>query len=154
MADLEKAKAFYRQGIRFADCAERSMGEVNEDGSIQIVGGRYEFLGAPVMVNAAFACEVFLKAILIACDIDYNSILKGNAKHMLKRLYDLLPEEEYKEFLRVGEKEEFEQELEKHSADFIDWRYFMEQPGEYRMRPQFTMVLAENLQELAKEVLE
>ena len=79
--NLSKVKAFYIQGNNFAQCAERSMGEMNEDGSIQLVGGRYGMLCPPVMVNAAFACEMFLKGILIAHGIDYKKLLKQRKGH-------------------------------------------------------------------------
>ena len=104
--NLSKLKAFYIQGNNFAQCAERSMGEMNEDGSIQLVGGRYGMLCPPVMVNAAFACEMFLKGILIAHGIDYKKLLKQRKGHGLKALYDLLPKEKYKEFLKIPGKEQ------------------------------------------------
>lgn len=79
--NLSKAKAFYIQGKRFAQCADRSMGEITQDGSIKIVGGKYNMLSAPLMVNTAFACEVFLKGILIAHGVDYKKLLQQKKGH-------------------------------------------------------------------------
>lgn len=151
--NLSKAKAFYIQGKRFAQCADRSMGEITQDGSIKIVGGKYNMLSAPLMVNTAFACEVFLKGLLIAHGVDYKKLLKQRKGHGLKALYDLLPKEEYKEFLRVPNKDTFDEKLEAHANDFVNWRYYMENPGEYRMEPSFTWILMHNLQTLLEEVL-
>lgn len=147
-------KAFYIQGNNFSQCAERSMGEMNEDGSIQLVGGRYGMLCPPVMVNAAFACEMFLKGILIAHGIDYKKLLKQRKGHGLKALYDLLPKEEYKEFLKIPGKDTFDKKLEAHSNDFVNWRYYIENPGEYIMEPFFTCVLMKNLEIILGDIIE
>lgn len=147
---VKKAQYFYDQALRFMRCAERCMGTVNDDGSIQIVDGKYPTLSTPTMVNAAFSCEVFLKAILNLFAIDYK---KG---HGLKYLYDLLPNEEYKEYLKLSPSsgKTFEEELEAHSEDFVAWRYYMETPGKYRMSPMFTFLLMNNLQSLSKALIE
>lgn len=146
-----KAKLFYNQGLRFLRCAERCLGEVNDDGSITIISNKTHILSTPVMVNSAFACELFLKAILILHDIDYKR------EHNLKPLFDLLPKNEYKEFLTIGDTDHFESELEKHSKDFVSWRYYMEnvEYGEtYHMEPIFTEIFMENLKELCKCLIE
>ncbi len=147
---LKKAQYFYNQAWRFMKCAERCMGTENDDGSIQIIGGRYPTLSTPTMVNAAFSCEVFLKAILILFSIDYK---KG---HGLRYLYELLPNEEYKEYLKIAPSsgQTFEEELDAHSEDFVAWRYYMETPGEYQMSPMFTFLLMNNLQSLSKALIE
>ena len=152
--NLSKVKAFYIQGHNFAQCPERSMGEMNEDGSIQLVGGRYGMLCPPVMVNAAFACEMFLKGILIAHGIDYKKLLKQRKGHGLKALYDLLPKEKYKEFLKIPGKDTFDKKLEAHSNDFVNWRYYIENPGEYIMEPFFTCVLMKNLEIILGDIIE
>lgn len=154
MATIGKAKAFYDQGLRFLRCAERCMGDVDEDGSIQIVGGKYMLLSTPTMVNAAFSCEMFLKSILILHDIEYMKQLNRGEGHSLKPLYDLLPKQEYREFLQVGTVEEFEAELAAHSTDFENWRYYMEKPGEYRMAPKFTYILMNNLKTLTHRLIQ
>lgn len=130
------------------------MGEMNEDGSIQLVGGRYGMLCPPVMVNAAFACEMFLKGILIAHGIDYKKLLKQRKGHGLKALYDLLPKEKYKEFLKIPGKDTFDKKLEAHSNDFVNWRYYIENPGEYIMEPFFTCVLMKNLEIILGDIIE
>lgn len=154
MADIKKAKRFYDQGLRFYHCAQRSLGDVNEDGSIQILGGKYQTLSTPVMVNAAFSCEIFLKSILILHDIDYRKQLKHGEGHKLKSLFDLLPDQRYKDFLQTGSQDDFEKALIKHSADFENWRYYMENPGTYRMSPMFTLTLMENLKTLTHTLIQ
>ncbi len=154
MANVKKAMAFYNQGLRFLRCAERCLGDVNEDGSIQIIGGKYQPLSTPAMVNAAFACEIFLTSILILHDIEYMKRLKHGEGHQLKPLYDLLPKQEYKEFIQIGTTEEFEAELTAHSSDFESWRYYMEEPGEYSISPTFTWMLMNNLKALAHGLIE
>ncbi len=150
MSNLENVKVFYNQGLRFFRCAERCMGDLNDDGSIQIIGGKYLPLSTPAMVNAAFSCEIFFKALLILFDIDYKKCLKRGELHKLKPLFDLLPEASGKEFLQVGNADEFQQNLTEHSADFETWRYYMENPGSYHISPDFTYMLAENLKVLTK----
>lgn len=153
MNNLSKAKAFYNQGLRFLRCSERCMGDINEDGSIQIMGGKYQILSSPTMVNSAFACELFLKTILILHNIDYMKALKKGEGHKLKPLFDLLPNQEYKDYLQIGTKQEFKSELQEHSGDFVDWRYYMEKPGDYKMSPMFTYVLMQNLKTLARALI-
>ena len=80
MENIVKAEAFYYQGLKFQECATRCMGERNEDDSIQIIGGKYQPISTPLMVNTAFACEIFLKALLITNNIDYNTILHGSKR--------------------------------------------------------------------------
>ena len=89
-----------------------------------------------------------MKGLLIAHGVDYKKLLKQRKGHGLKALYDLLPKEEYKEFLGV-----LDEKLEAHSNDFVNWRYYMENPGEYRMEPSFTWILMHNLEILLGEVL-
>ena len=154
MQHIARAKAFYQQGCAFLRCAERCMGEENEDGSIQIIGGKYNILFAPTMVNSAFSCEMFLKAILIAHEIDYMERLHYGERHELKPLFDLLPKQEYKEWLQIGTEEKFEADLTKHSSDFKNWRYYMEKPKNGSMSPIFTFILMNNLKTLAASVAE
>ena len=149
-AAIKKAQHFYNQALRFMRCAERCMGSENDDGSIQIIGGKYQTLSSPTMVNSAFSCELFLKAILHLSSIDYKK------SYGLKSLYDILPYDEYKEFLKVipSSGKTFEEELDEHSQDFVFWRYYMELPGEYRMSPMFTFLLMNNLQSLSKALID
>lgn len=152
--NIEKAKAFYNQGLRFLRCAERCMGDINDDGTIQIVGGKYIPLSTPTMVNAAFSCEMFLKSILNLHEIDYMKHLKSGEGHKLKSLFDLLPKQAYKDFLQIGTAEEFDAKLTEHSGDFENWRYYMETPGEYRMSPDFTSILMNNLKTLTRAIIQ
>ena len=155
MENKEKAIVFYHQGVLFSQCAKRCLGDVSGDGlTITLAGGKYWSLSTPAMVNIAFACEVFLKAILLFHDIEYMRCLKHNERHKLKPLFDLLPKEEYKEYLRLGmDNETFKTKLEEHSADFEKWRYFMENGNRVKVSPKFTLLLMCNLEELAGELI-
>lgn len=142
---VNRANGFYIQGARFAQCAERCMGDKNDDGSIQIIGGKNSILSSPLLVNSAFACEMYMKSLLILNNIPYQK------SHGLKSLFDLLPKQ-YQDFLRIEKysRKEFDKELDEHSDDFVKWRYYVENPGEYSMSPMFTFLMMLNLGEIVK----
>ena len=55
------AKALYQNGVDFLRAAERCLG-MDDNGKVTIVdNGVFRTLAAPAVVNAAFACEMFLK---------------------------------------------------------------------------------------------
>ena len=147
---LISAIEFYNQALRFLRCAERCMGIKSEEGEILLADNEFYILPIPTIVNAAFSCELFLKSLLILHNVHYNSCLKRNQRHNLKLLYDLLPIEDYKEFLRIGTKEEFEKELDIHSSDFQKWRYQMEKNNRLNGEIRFLDLLMHNLQILVR----
>lgn len=75
-----------------------------------------------VSVNLAFACELFLKAILYELDIDFGRT------HRIVELFQLLPEEYQKKIkenvnFKYEKKSNFELELEEISDTFVFLRY-------------------------------
>lgn len=92
----------------------------------------------PFIVNKSFACEVYLKLILIEENFDINKHLKGPEKHNLYKLYSNTSNE-FKEMyknvcLKIYGKDannEFlNNEIEKISNVFMDYRYIYERFGE------------------------
>lgn len=85
-----------------------------------------EWYTTPGVVNAAFACEVFLKTMLKIHDIEVK-------KHELKALYDLLPEHE-REWIKMATINNCGQWtdicgreiLAEMSDAFVKWRYVYE----------------------------
>lgn len=81
----------------------------------------------PEIVNRAFACEVFLKSLLVFSDIPFRK------EHELKNLWLLLPPElqnevgqELSSRYGFGGQDDFEALLKKTSNAFADWRYIYE----------------------------
>ncbi|HML35945.1 MAG TPA: hypothetical protein PKA19_00765 [Bacillota bacterium] len=105
-----QAEAFY---IGYCRCNEQ-----------RILGpNRFEWPVAPVIVNAAFACEIYLKVL--------NQIAGKEMKgHHLDVLYDALPRDEQdkirKELKLITSV--FNEKLKKISNSFVDWRYIFETP--------------------------
>ena len=143
--NLSKAKAFYIQGKRFAQCAHQRRREHVIFSANYLDRAVLSDLSHTAVCNTAFACEVFLKGILIAHGVDYKKLLQQKKGHGLKA--------EYKEFLRVLDEDTFDEKLEAHANDFVNWRYYMENPGEYRTEPRFTWILMHNLEILLEEIL-
>ncbi len=77
---LFDCQQMFRHACAFSDCADFAMKAFNRDEKVN------EWYPTPAIVNSAFACEVFLKALL-----KYNDIAVKN-EHELKELFELLPE--------------------------------------------------------------
>ena len=150
---VDKVKLFYNQGLHFLQCAERCMGEMDENGDVLIIGGKNQILITPTIVNAAFSCELFLKSILLLHGINYRKYLKHGKGHNLKNLYDLLPCKYYKTFLERGIKN-FEYDLSIHANDFERWRYYMERDDYSESDVRFIVVLMQNLKTLSHRIID
>lgn len=134
---------FYKNGVSFMESSLRCYGK-EENGEYKIIDkGKVCQLTAPVVVNAAFACEMFLKALLMNAGILYNK------KHNLVKLFDLLPEDIRREISRFcGNSEDetvFRMTLSKHANDFVDIRYFVENNDWGHMSPTYMVALAHNM---------
>ena len=75
-------RGMYLEGCAFLDCANICKEKAESDDSI----GGFELMTLAI-VNCAFACEIFLKLLLMI----YNVEMKR--KHKLKELFDLLPKD-------------------------------------------------------------
>ena len=56
--------------------------------------------------------------------------------------------------MKISGKDTFDKKLEAHSNDFVNWRYYIENPGEYIMEPFFTCVLMKNLEIILGDIIE
>lgn len=138
---------YYNQGKSFLEAAQRCIGEQNENGEFFILkNSRLLQLPAPAVVNAAFACEMFFKALLIHFDV---SIPKSKHGHDLENLFLCIPEKERKVindfFCGNGKKSTLSDLLHNHASDFVRVRYFIENKGFYSMSPIFMYTFAFNL---------
>lgn len=87
----------------------------------------------PYIVNKSFACEVYLKLILILFNVDVSD-LKAKEKHNLYNLYKKMPNDFKSAFFKSYFKESdsevseafLEEEIKKVSNAFIGWRYVYE----------------------------
>ena len=99
-----------------------------------------EWYSTPATVNSAFACEVFLKALLIYNDVPMKR------QHKIKELYELLPDEPKalvkKTTMTNGGMWEnafgYEQ-LDNITDAFVDWRYSYEIVGKKRASMQINI---------------
>ena len=89
------------------------------------------YLGIPAIVNAAFACELYLKSM----------IMEVKRCHDLKEFYDLVPQSiknmmrrEYKK-APIPYAKTIEDAIEKVKDTFIDWRYLYEDSNKDQCNP-------------------
>lgn len=142
---------YYNNGLSFMRAAWRCYGkEIN--GQYKVIDeGKICQLSAPAVVNAAFACEMFLKSLLVYYEIPYRK------EHNLIKLYDMLPEaSKNKISMFCGDERGvtvFRNTLSKHADDFVDIRYFVEAEGWMGMDPTYMITLAYNLSEITRYLL-
>lgn len=119
---LFDCQRMFRHACAFAECADLALKKFRHDSA------DIEWYATPAAVNAAFACEVYLKALL-----KYNDI-PVKKEHRLKELYELLPEKT-REWIKLmvmnnhgGRwKDAFGYDLLDNISDaFLNWRYIYE----------------------------
>lgn len=122
-------REMFRHACAFSECADMAEKEFcHETADIS-------WYTTPAIVNSAFACEVFLKALLDYYDVSFKK------SHKLKELYDGLPPE-LKERIRQNVyvihsrwKNAFGQDLLENISDsFAEWRYSYEKWGKGTMK--------------------
>lgn len=145
-------KDFYRNGISFMKAAWRCYGKEIEGQYRIIDGGEFCQLTAPAVVNAAFACEMFLKALLLHYGISYKK------EHVLINLFDMLPDntkDKINQFCGMKDDTQvFRNTLSRHSNDFTDIRYFVENEGWNGMDPSYMVALAYNMSQITGYILQ
>lgn len=140
----------YFTACKFSECADLCQREGEKKG---VLGVLY---ATPAVVNAAFACEVFLKLLL------HSEEIKIPREHRLHALYNKLPDE-LKERIRgdvvqrYGQwKDAFGMECLKSISDaFATWRYIYEhdwhKSATVRIDVSFLMALKNALKALCGE---
>lgn len=122
------SRRIFRHACAFADCASFCEKEPN---SLIIPTQWYT---TPDIVNSAFACEVFIKSLLIYHGMTIDEI-KG---HKLSLLWELLKQKDEEITIRIKEtvieifnsdEEKFYSMLENISNAFEYWRYIYEKHG-------------------------
>ena len=112
----------FRHACAFSDCADFAMREFDPK-KINV-----EWYTTPATVNSAFACEAYLKALLLYYDVPLKK------QHELKELYDMLPDKA-KEWIKLTVmnnhggrwKDAFGYDLlDNISNAFLNWRYTYE----------------------------
>lgn len=83
----------------------------------------FQFLAVPSVVNAAFSCELSIKAILNRYEIP---IPRGNEGHKIDILFSLLPNELQAKIKTTVNTPTFCPDLQTISNSFVDWRYVFE----------------------------
>jgi len=119
----------FRHGCAFLDCARNCEREPN---SIEC---RFHSHTVAGIVNSAFACEVFIKALLVFHGMQRDELLR--IKHDLDSLWKEFKntdnetakrvEESLKAWFDSDNDNMFDEMLEKCSHAFVHWRYIYEQ---------------------------
>lgn len=142
------AEALYRNGLDFQKAAERCL-NMEETGTLHIIDEQgMQILPAPAVVNAAFACEMFLKALILRSGQQYPTNRNG---HNLKFLFDMLPETIKSKVCHCCIPNDPEAEnkfisfLSRHSKDFVDIRYYVTRAGWQGMTPIMLYSYAHNI---------
>ena len=149
-----KAQDYFNQGKQFLEAAWNCYGKKSGAGLNIIENGKLQQLPAPCVVNAAFSCEMFIKALLNKLNITYDRSKEG---HNLYLLYKKLPSELQDIIAKFcGNKKDatvFENLIKTHSRDFVDIRYFIESNGWAEMSPVVMIAIADNLSRIINYLL-
>lgn len=140
---LFDCQQMFRHACAFAEVADFALNEFNPKKT------DVEWCTTPATVNSAFACEVYLKALLISYGIP------AGKKHKLKELFEALPEDA-KEWIKQDTLIHYGgswtdafgfEHLEKASDAFVKWRYSYEQMGSLQLDIGFLTTFRNSLRE-------
>ena len=131
---LFDCQRMFRHACAFAECADLALKNFRHDSA------DIEWYTEPATVNSAFACEIFLKALLIYNDVPMKR------QHKIKELYELLPDEP-KALVKqttmtnggMWENAFGYEQLDNISDAFVDWRYSYEIVGKKRASLQINI---------------
>ncbi len=107
-----------RQMMNTANTFLSAAKKCNNDPSVELIGWSHPLL-VPIVTNTAFACELFLKALL-----QKSKMLKGG--HNLLDLFQDLPDELKSNIIGPQDSNLFIEELTRVSCLFEEWRYIYE----------------------------
>ena len=146
---------YHKNGCDFCETAWRCFGV--REGKL-IVDGNMQWLPIPTVVNAAFSCEMNLKAILL---LEGKTPPKGANGHNLERLFLGIDEETQEMISRfcmpkdtIDHKNAFLHILQIHRDDFREVRYFIEKSEWQDMSPFTMLTIAENLSTITGALIE
>jgi len=140
------AKRMFKHACAFADCAVFCFKDKNN----LIV--RTQWYSTPGIVNSAFACEVFIKALLV-----YHGMTLDQIKpigHRLEKLWNAYAikdsqtssqvQDSIRNYFQSGDNTLFDRKLKEASNAFVDWRYMYE-GREVELNLHFLMAFREVL---------
>ena len=143
---FKDAKRMFKHACAFADCAVFCFKDTNK----LIV--RTQWYSTPGIVNSAFACEVFIKALLVYHGMTLEEIKAHN--HGLEGLWKAYiikdgqtarqVQEAVKNYFRSTDETLFDRKLRDASNAFVDWRYSYE-GGNAKINLHFLMAFREIL---------
>ena len=151
MNKKDKLLNIYQNANIFRQCALRSLGINESDDKIKIISNdKILILKAPTIVNIAFACELYLKAIL------FNQGAGIPETHELNFLYNQVSQQKRAQIRKTcnKKKEEFEQLIAEYSKLFIQYRYSFNYEDKPNPRIKFLLDLTDTLQEICKQITE
>lgn len=120
-ANKKKTEEYgFKEIVVLGKCYLDAAQKCNEP-KIECVGWNHHLL-IPIITNMAFACELFLKAILK----HNNNDSKGIRTHKLINLFEELQEDIKKEIMNSENEEDFRIRLDKVSNYFYEFRYLYE----------------------------
>ena len=108
------------------------------------------FLVAPAVVNAAFSCELSIKAILSYYKISFP---RGNSGHKIGCLFSHLPNVLQAKIKMTVNTPDFCSNLQMISNSFVEWRYLFEQDSA-SIPLTFLMLLAQALYQEAETLID
>ena len=136
-------RQMFRHACAFAECADMAMEKFRHDTA------DIEWYTEPATVNSAFACEVYLKALLYYYDIQLKK------QHKIKELYEMLPDDP-RDFIKQTAmvtcggtwKDAFSRDLLDNISDaFVDWRYSYESERSMQINLGFLIAFRNALRE-------
>ena len=150
--DIDKVEMF-RVGCGFSDCANACLATQEQQQSQLLL------YTIPAIVNAAFACEVFLKLLL------HFSQIKIVKNHFLYDLFEILPVEIKQEVIthtinKYGTWEDIwnQEYICQISKAFMEWRYIYEydwsKSSMKKIEIGFLFAFRDSLQELCAKRME
>ena len=150
------ARRMFKHACAFSGCAEFC---THEPWDVEHRLPDYTVAG---IVNSAFACEVFIKSLLIYQGLSIEEIVdaKGRGEHKLRNLWtmleikdlqlaDLVKQKVQKLYSHEDDKKFYEM-LDNVSNAFVYWRYIYEKSGG-KIHTQFLSLFRELLKEVCCE---
>lgn len=122
----EEIQKIYNAWLDSEDDSEEAFQDIMEPIQPQIEM-HLEYI-IPIIVNASFACELYMKSILVKSGLPVKKLRKCG--HKLDELFYILPDGQrndiQKRMYNRGYGNEFELHLGEISNAFIEWRYWFE----------------------------